>query len=203
MSLSMVPKLKGNSNFYAWETALKGACLWEDSALWGVLIGRIPKSATDDDESENLGGLDSNEYAFLVERLEGALLLTLEHGPQYELKSVKTAPEKYQTLKRLYGTPHTEAIDLAWADIRDSSMAQFHSIAEYTNFFKKSHAKLQDMGQFVKPSLLWTFYRQGLGRRDDSESSKELDTIAWRETGLTKTPPTPESPPPFQEISDP
>lgn len=182
MLLSIVPKLEGARNYYAWHTALKGVLLWEDPELWEILTGQI-----------------SMDNPFLREactpsvgKLEGALLLTLELGPQLALRSVKTVLEKYKTLESIYGTPDPKASDLAWDDLREAVCTRLQDLPEYTDSLRKTRAKLHDMGEHVPDEAFWKCYRDGLDKVDDSLTSRQLDAIAWRETGIVR-PATPAS----------
>lgn len=182
MLLSMVPKLEGARNYYAWHTALKGALLLEDPKLWEILTGQIWKDNPFLREICSSGAV----------KLEGALLLTLELGPQLALRSVKTVPEKYKTLERIYGTPDPKAGDLAWDDLREAVCTRLQYILEYTDSLKKTPAKLHDMGEHVPDEAFWKCYRDGLDKVDDSLTSRQLDAIAWWETGIVRpaTPPS-------------
>ncbi|MCJ1243316.1 hypothetical protein MMC30_000513 [Trapelia coarctata] len=99
-----------------------------------------------------------------MEKLEGALLLTTELGPQLEMAGVKGPDEKYQKLKALYENPLHAMGQSTLLEMNRLKRSHFRSETAYKTFFDTARSRLVDIGVNVPEWQVQVFYQDGLLR---------------------------------------
>ena len=188
-NLSHVTKLEGPQNYEAWVTGIWGVAL--SNRVWKVMEGThlrpvLPTEASNTQQEAYTIRLEDWEEADKMAK--GYIVQTIKQRPASHLNKSMTAPEMFETLRKMYKTKGYTERHLLWKTII-SGLSKHKNVSEYAEAMKKARTMIGDMGHQIPDWLMTSCFLHGLS---DSYSTFVTTILTVQQLGTDGEPVEPE-----------